>query len=99
MSKGSNVQQFNYTDSKGKKSFRTAYVLHGASDLALTVDLSEFNEEEQKYYEGVIDSLREKFYEQLKEHGLGGNIRTFKEKNMVLYEDMLKKTKLAGETP
>lgn len=96
--KNSNVKHFGYTKANGKKSERIAYILHGASDLALAIDLSEFDPIEQSYYEAKIDALRSEFYDGIKDIGLGGNIRSFKEDNMVFYEEIENNVKMAGRT-
>lgn len=91
----SNVKTFGYTKANGHSSVRTAYILHGASDLALCIDLSEFNDKEQTYYEAKIDSIRNTFFESLKEAGLGSNIRTFKEEKMNYIEELENTSNLA----
>ena len=89
------LKTFGYTKANGDKSVRTAYILNKASDLSLCVDLTEFDEDERQFYNGVIDDIRLRFSNELKKAGLSGNLRTFKEKNMEFEVDINTKVKAA----
>mgnify|MGYP001818656741 CR=1 FL=1 len=96
MPNNSNVKHFRYTKANGQKSERTAYFIHGATDLALAIDLSEFDEPERAYYEAKLDAIRKEFYDNIRDIGLGGNIRSFKGEGIMFFEEMEHTAKMAG---
>jgi len=76
------TNRFTYTKSDDDVSERVAFVLSTPSDMYLTIDLSEFTEQEQIMYADALTEIHKEYTEgireELKQLGLSGNYRNFK---------------------
>jgi hypothetical protein len=81
-----NLEFFSYKSVKGKHSDRAAFIISEPSDSYFAIDLSEFPEDEQSYYAGILKDIYETNQKELKEAlrtlGLAGNYRRFKEEGV-----------------
>lgn len=73
------LKRFKYTKANGDESQRTVFVVSPPSDGYLTIDLSEYDKEEQDYYEGQLQAIHNEFLEEIRILGLSTNWRNFKE--------------------
>jgi len=78
--------KFEYTDNKGKHSHRVVFPIVEPGDSYLAIDLSEFDEDEQKAYAEELKMIEEQVKElwsaELDRLGLKHNWRRFKTERM-----------------
>jgi len=67
---------------KYKDKIRDVVVIHKPSDNYLMFDLSEFDKKEQEIYEEEFANIHKQYLEDIKNIGLSGNYRYFKEEKI-----------------
>ena len=76
------MKGFTYTKPNGEVSERKLYVINFPSDSYFGIDLSEFSEEEQDYYNKALTELHKGVEDEIEKLGLAHNYRRFKEDRM-----------------
>lgn len=62
-----------------KNKERNVIIIHKPSDSYLMFDLSEYSDEEKKYYEDKFKEVHKQYLAEIKDIGLNSNYRNFKE--------------------
>lgn len=71
------LQNFHYTDKKGKESDRLVYPIGLVDDKLFAIDLTEYDEEEREDYKVILDAIHAQTVQAIKDAGMGSNFRYF----------------------
>ena len=87
----SGLNSFMYRKPNGDESNRVGYVITPATDMNLTIDLSEFPKEERQELIAALKTIHNEFLDSISEMGLKHNFRYFKEERVFNQEHSIDK--------
>lgn len=71
------LKAFKYTKESGDVSHRVVYPMHLFDDKMLSVDLTEFSDEERHEAEIILNAIHKGYINSIKEAGFASNFRSF----------------------
>lgn len=71
------LKHFKYTKESGEESTRVVYPLRIVEDKLLSIDLSQYSDEERKDAIVILDAIHKQYIKAIKDAGFGSNFRYF----------------------